>query len=266
MLDGQGVLRVGQRVVRLDQERVEVGHVPRDERVDLGEQAVAGRAVGLANSLERDVPDHPGVGVDPAPDAAELHHADHVGRPEPLDGELGDVLLPLVAVGHFGGVHDEHQPPLPRGLEGFDLAIDRQRGFDRRTLVAARAEPVRPADHDQPAALVVDLRADHLGLVGGEPLVGDVGQNHRVVVRQKDPEFALVGRQFIGRQAVHAQLALGLTVLLVQLEAQRLQEVIVARRVRARQRLVEQQDAALTAGDDGRFDAVVLDAIPGQPR
>ena len=261
VLQSQVVLGVRKGVVSGDQERVEVGHVPRHEGIDFRHQVVSRRAVLLADHLKRDVPRHPGPA---AAEAAVLDHADHVRRPEPLNGELGNVLLPLVAVRHFGGVHDKHQPTLTGGFEGLNFTIDRQRRFDRRALIAARAEAVRPADHHQPAPLVVHGRSQHFGLVVGEAFVGDVGQNHRVVVAQEDAEFALVLREFIGGEAIDAELVGRPAVLLRRFKPQRGQQVIVRRAAAVRRVFVQQQHPPLAPRDDCRFDTVVRGAVTGQ--
>ncbi|MFO0842011.1 MAG: hypothetical protein U0797_06365 [Gemmataceae bacterium] len=70
-------------------------------------------------------------------------------------------------------------------LERADVAIDRQRLLDGRVLPAAGAEAVRPADHDQAAALVVGVRPQHLTVLLADAVGGDVRQHHAVEVRQE---------------------------------------------------------------------------------
>src|SRR5207244_13639863 len=89
-----------------------------------------------------------------------VDNADLIVWGELLDGELGDLLFPAVAVLHLAGVHDQHQPALGLDLERFDVAIDRQRLLNRRALPTAGAEAVGTADHDQAAALVKRVAAE----------------------------------------------------------------------------------------------------------
>ena len=70
--------------------------------------------------------------------------------------------------------------------------IDRQRLLDRRVLPAAGPEAVRAADHDQAAALVVRVAAEHLLLLLADLLVGHVGQDHAVEIAQEDGQLVAV--------------------------------------------------------------------------
>src|SRR5437879_945572 len=110
------------------------------------------RRAPLADELEWDVPSVLAAVV--------IDQPHHVHRRQLLDRELGNLLLPAVALGHFRGVHEEDQAALALDLERFDVAIDGQRLLDRRALPAAGAETVRTADHDETAALLVGVAAD----------------------------------------------------------------------------------------------------------
>ena len=178
VLDRKCIFGGNQRLDGARQERVEVGHVAGCHAVDFAEEIAFPRA----DFLERN---HP---TDAVATETVLHEADHILRVQPVDREACDVLLPLVAVGHFGGVHDENEAAATGRLNRFDLAIDGERRLDRRALIATGAVRIRPADHDEPATLIVDRRANRFHLIGSKRLRRHVREDDAIEVTQEQRE------------------------------------------------------------------------------
>ena len=98
-----------------------------------------------------------------------------------MSGFLSDLLLPVVALGDFAGVHDHRQRTLAGDAGRLDLHVDRQGLLDRRVHPAARAEAIGAAQHDQARAKVVRVAFEQLLLFLGERVLGDIGEDHAIV-------------------------------------------------------------------------------------
>ncbi len=92
-------------------------------------------------------------------------HADFVARGKRFAGFDGALLAPIVAVGHFAGMHRQHQRAFGHLPLSGNIHVDRQNFFQTRPLPPAGTERVFPADHHQPAAHVVYIGREHFLLV-----------------------------------------------------------------------------------------------------
>ena len=111
--------------------------------------------------------------------------ADHVHGGEFFEGELGDLALPGVSLGHFGGVHDHDEAALAFDLYDFEFHVDGEGFFDFGVLPAAGAEALVAADHDEPRPLIVNVAANDLLLLRRDAVGRHVGEHHRVELAQE---------------------------------------------------------------------------------
>ena len=99
--------------------------------------------------------------ADPEGLAFEGEHADLVVGPQQLDGRPGGLLghLDLLAAHRARLVDHQHHRQARLFLLLLEVAADRQDLFERRLVVAAQAERLVAAEHDQAAAQVLHVRA-----------------------------------------------------------------------------------------------------------
>ena len=117
----------------------------------------------VADRLQRDGPVTP-IGSLEFP----REHADEVAAAERLDRIHRAAFAEVVALRNLAGVHDQHEGTLGNLLEVLDVEADRHDLLDRAAQPAAGTERVLPADHDQPAAQVADVRRQHFMLDFGQ--------------------------------------------------------------------------------------------------
>ncbi len=166
------------------------------------EGSKSGMSPGVMRSMARSIaaaagPDRP-KREQPGLLALPVEHPGVVVVGQRADRRLGHDLLPVVPLGDLAGVHDQDHGADALDLQRLDLHVDRQRLLDGRVHPAAGAEAVGPAEHDQPGAHVVAVGRQQLVLGLGERLLGDVGQDHRVI----GLELRQVGRQRVAADPV----------------------------------------------------------------
>ncbi len=149
------------------------------------EGSKSGMSPGVIRSMARSivapaVADRP-EGEQPGLLAFPVEHPGVVVARQRVERGLGDDLLPVVPLGDLAGVHDHDHGAEALDLQRLDLHVDGQRLLDRGVHPAAGAEAVAAAEHDQPGPHVVHVRLEELVLRLGEGVLGDVGQDHRVV-------------------------------------------------------------------------------------
>ena len=108
--------------------------------------------------------------ADPEVLALEGQHADLVAGPQQLDGRPGRLLghLDLLAAHRARLVDHQHHRQARLLLLLLEVAADRQDLFQARLVIAAQAERLVAAQHDQPAAQVLHVGAGHLHLPQAE--------------------------------------------------------------------------------------------------
>ena len=140
--------------------------------------------------LQRKIPTRPahpagGTVVPPVAD-----DADFILRGQCLHRRQRALFTPVIALRHFTRVHDEHERAFGNLPLGRNFHVDGQHVFELAADPSAGAEGVRPADHHQPTAHVVNVTGEVLILLFIQPAetapFGDVGQNHRVIILQLD--------------------------------------------------------------------------------
>ena len=175
--------------------RREVGHVPHDHLLGGGD-----RRLLVAGLLEGEGP----TGAAGAPVVVDDAHV--IEPAQGVDGGDGDLLPPVVALGHLGGVHDQGQGAADdlAGLWGIEL--DGKYFGDLRVDPAAGPEGLGSPEHDQPSAQVVHVGVQGPVLLVGQGVAGDVGQHHGVVAAHEHrPAGEGGGRQDIDRDAFGRQ-------------------------------------------------------------
>ena len=179
--------------------------------------------------------DHVGVAV-------EGDHADLVAVAEQLDGAAGGRLghLDLVAAHRARFVDHQHHAEARLLLLLLEVAADRQDLFEHRLVVAAEAERLLAAEHDEAAAEVLHVGAGDFHL----PL-RERGGRH---VREDEQLVVLQVGQVVGHAGRRAQI--DLDVLLLQGERQLADQLGIA---------LDDQHARLAGGEDQAAFGVVVE-------
>ena len=109
-----------------------------------------------------------------------VQHAAVVGGAELFDRRFGDDFLPMVALGHLAGMHDQCQGTDRLNLGVPDLEVDRHRLFDLGADPATSAEGFGAADHQQAGTELLRVADQHVDLFVGErrDLIGAFRRAH----------------------------------------------------------------------------------------
>ena len=170
-LCGVATSTAGEFLIRHLHRASEVRHVSDLHSIDSGFHS---RLVGV--QIERDFPVFAARRVGIGENAQIIFGADRV------DALLGHLFSPEVTPGDFATMHDQHQRATRDDALMFDFKRYRHDLLDGTTDPAARTETVRPAQHDQPAAHVLDEYGEFFLLPIGERRGRHVGQNNARIV------------------------------------------------------------------------------------
>ena len=118
--------------------------------------------------------------------AVERDDADLVVLAQQFDRAAGGGLghLDLLAAHRAGLVDDEHHAEAGLFLFLLEVAADGQDFFERRLVIAAEAERLLAAEHDESAAQLLHVGAGDVHLLLRERRRRDVGENQQFVVLQ----------------------------------------------------------------------------------